>query len=102
MLPASLPTGSQGCSPLLRLPAELRNQIYELVFELNESTKTVELVNLITLGKDYRSDDPATDIRYSLPLPTSALMRSCQLVYAETPDMNLFKPVWQHYRRNVF
>lgn len=87
---------------MFRLPAELRNQIYELVFELDGSTKTVELVDLITLGKDHRSDDPATDVRYSLPPRTSALMRSCQLVYAETRNMNLFKPAWQHYRRNVF
>lgn len=94
---------NQQHSRLFRLPAELRNQIYEMVFESDEDKdETIEILDAFTLAKRFRSDDPASDVRYSLPPPSSALLRSCQRMYSEAKDVNLFAPAWECYWRNDF
>lgn len=94
------PINNQQNSRLFALPAELRNQIYGMVFECDEDKdETIEIIDAFTLAKKFRSDDSASDVRYSLPPPSSALLGSCQRVYFEAKNMNLFAPAWECYWR---
>lgn len=98
----SLSAKSQGHGPLFLLPPELRNRIYELVFEFNNDTEElIELTGCITLAQTHRSDTPTPDVRFSLPPPTSALLCTCQQLYTESA---LFLKPAQHryYSKNFF
>lgn len=78
------PNNNQQHSPLFKLRAELRNQIYEMAFTYdNDKEETIKIIDAFTLAKKFRSDDRGSDVRYSLPPLSSALLRSCQLVYLE-------------------
>lgn len=69
-------------SPLLRLPGELRNRIYEEVFYMGTFTFSARFVTYSKPGPNF----------FGRPTPEPhlfALLRVCKKIHSETADLNL-------------
>lgn len=76
-------------SPFFRLPGELRNRIYELVFAYDGEPVNVEDAFL-----------PSGGLCSKARPPSSALMRSCRKLYHESKDY--FPVAYRNYWRKDF
>lgn len=69
--------------PLFRLPGELRNRIYELVFEIS-SEDTILIADAFSPPNQSDTDAARLLPRPSSAPPPTALIRSCQHIHGES------------------
>lgn len=85
-------------SPLFKLPGELRNRIYELVFE--NSSDTINTVEAFFPSKASESDTVTQLRKASAAPPSVALLCSCQKIYGESKG--IFAKAVRHYWKKEF
>ena len=90
--------GGSSNSPLLKLPGELRNRIYELVFE-NDS-ETIDIADAFFKDADSSSDPTVTLRKASAAPPSLGLMLCCKSTYAESKQ--LFASAADRYWNKTF
>lgn len=90
--------GGSSNSPLLKLPGELRNRIYELVFE-NDS-ETIDIADAFFEDADSSSDPTVTLRKASAAPPSLGLMLCCKSTYAESKQ--LFASAASRYWNKTF
>lgn len=69
--------------PLFKLPAELRNLVYELVFEVS-SANTIRVTDAFSPSGHNATDTITSARKASAAPPSAALIRSCQHIYSES------------------
>lgn len=86
-------------SPLFRLPGELRNRIYEFVFE--NGSDTIDVAAGFFPTDDSDTTDTADQLRRATAAPPSTvLMRTCQKINEESKL--IFAAAYTHYWEKQF
>ena len=84
--------------PLFQLPGELRNYIYELVFE--NGNDIVDIIDAFMPSTNNKVS-PATNLRKATAAPpSSALLRCCQRIHSECKGT--FDEATRRYWKKVF
>lgn len=85
--------------PLFRLPPELRNRIYELVFEVS-SASIIRVTDTFSPSGHDATDAITSARKAAAAPPSAALVRSCQRIHGESKVF--FDEASKRYWKNEF